>query len=72
MAQIKEYTVRLPAEMGEVLRNYAYVTRQPVNEIFKRAVADYLGEHGHREAVEAAFGQVLAEHEAALKKLADL
>ena len=42
----KDFTVRLPEELAEVLRNYAFVSNLSVNEIFKRAVSDYLQTHG--------------------------
>lgn len=65
-------TVRLPEEMAEALRNTAFLTETSANELVKRAVAEYLQQHGRTEAMRAAFEQTLAKHEVALDKLKDL
>jgi predicted DNA-binding protein len=72
MTTTKEYTVRLPAETAEVLRSYAFATGTSVNEIFKRAINDYLVANGHREAVAAAFNKALEDHSEAFAKLEHL
>ncbi|CAM2819066.1 ribbon-helix-helix protein, CopG family [Saccharomonospora xinjiangensis] len=65
-------TLRLPAEMAEALRTYAFATGTSVNETVKQAVADHLQRKGRPEAVRAAFERVLADHAVALDKLKDL
>lgn len=72
MAETVPMTVRLPGDMAEALRTYAFVTERSVNDTVKKAVADYLQEHGRPEAVRAAFESVLSQHEVALDKLRDL
>lgn len=69
---VREFTVRLPEEMAEVLRNYAFAANVSVNEVFKRSVATFLSTHGRREAIEKAFQRVLEDHAVALDKLKDL
>lgn len=65
-------TVRLPEEMAEALRTYAFLNDTSVNDTVKRAVADYLQQHGRTEMMRAAFEQVLSDHAVALDKLKDL
>ena len=65
-------TIRLPNELAETMRTYAFVTDTSVNETVKRAVAEYLQNHAQTEMVEAAFERVLTQHKIALDKLADL
>ncbi len=65
-------TVRLPADLADVLRNYAFLTNTSANEVIKRAVAEYLKTHGRAEMMEAAFDRVLREHSVALEKLKDM
>jgi hypothetical protein len=72
MTETVGMTVRLPAEMAEALRTYAFVTNTSVNDTVKKAVADYLEQHGRPEAVRAAFESVLSQHQVALDKLRDL
>lgn len=65
-------TVRLPEEMADALKTYAFATDTSVNDVIKRAVADYLHNHGRTEMVQAAFDKALAQHQVALDKLKDL
>lgn len=65
-------TLRLPAEMAETLRTFAFVTDSSVNEAVKRAVAEFLTTHARAEMVQAAFEKTLSDHKIALDKLADL
>jgi hypothetical protein len=66
------FTVRLPAELADALRNYAFVIDTPANEIMKRALVDYLKIHGHTDMVRVAFERALDRHAVAFDKLADL
>lgn len=65
-------TLRLPGEMAEAVRTYAFAANTSTNEVIKRAVAEYLQAHAHSEMVRAAFDKVLADHAVALDKLKDL
>jgi hypothetical protein len=65
-------TVRLPAELADAVKNYAFVTDTSANEVVKRALIEYLKIHGRAEMMEAAFERVVAEHKVALHKLEDM
>jgi predicted transcriptional regulator len=68
----KPLTVRLPGELAEALRNYAFVTDTPANEVIKAALAEYLRDHAHTDIVRAAFDKALHQHAAAFEKLENL
>jgi hypothetical protein len=65
-------TVRLPAELADALKNYAFVTDTSGNEVIKRALIDYLQARGRTDMVRDAFEKVLSRHAVAFDKLADL
>jgi predicted transcriptional regulator len=65
-------TVRLPAELADVLRNYAFLTNTSANDVIKRALIDYLKAHSRAEMMDAAFDRVLRDHGVALEKLRDM
>ncbi|HUH70337.1 MAG TPA: DNA-binding protein [Mycobacterium sp.] len=65
-------TVRLPAELADAVKNYAFVTDTSANEVIKRALIDYLKVHGRADMMKAAFDQVVQDHSIALKKLEDM
>ncbi len=65
-------TVRLPAELADVLRNYAFLTETSANEVIKRALTEHLKTHSRAEMMQAAFDRVLREHRVALDKLEDM
>lgn len=65
-------TIRLPDEMADALRTYAFLNETSVNDTVKRAVVDYLQQHGRADVMRAAFEKVLADHAVALDKLKDL
>lgn len=69
---IKPLTVRLPDELAEALRNYAFVTDTSANDVIKAALAEYLTAHAHTDVVRAAFDKALKQHAVAFDKLADL
>jgi len=70
--QTTSLTVRLPADMAEALRTYAFVTNTSGNDVVKQAVAEFLQTHARTDMVRAAFQQTLKDHEVALDKLAHL
>lgn len=65
-------TVRLPAELADVLRNYAFLTSTSANEVIKLALTEYLKTHGRAEMMQTAFDEVLRQHAVALDKLKDM
>lgn len=65
-------TVRLPAELADALKNYAFVTNTSANDVIKQAVIDYLQAHARTEMVRIAFDKVLEQHSVAFDKLKDL
>jgi predicted transcriptional regulator len=65
-------TVRLPAELADAVKNYAFVTDTSANEVIKRALIEYLKVHGRADLMKAAFERVVQEHSIALAKLEDM
>ncbi|MFN2491149.1 MAG: DNA-binding protein [Actinomycetota bacterium] len=64
-------TVRMPREVYEVLRTYAFATDQKMNEAVVTAVSRYLAAEGRREEVGAFLQKARQEYRVALDKLAD-
>jgi predicted transcriptional regulator len=65
-------TVRLPAELADALKNYAFITGTSGNDLIKRAIGEYLRAHAQTDMVKAAFDKALQQHAIAFEKLADL
>ncbi len=65
-------TVRLPAELADALKNYAFITETSGNEVIKRAIVEFLRAHAQTDMVRAAFEKALQQHAIAFDKLADL
>lgn len=65
-------TVRLPAELADALKNYAFVTSTSANDVIKQALTEYLKAHARTEMVRAAFEKVLVQHSVAFEKLESL
>jgi predicted transcriptional regulator len=65
-------TVRLPAELADALKNYAFITETSGNDVIKRAVVEYLRTRAQTDMVRAAFEKALQQHAIAFEKLADL
>lgn len=65
-------TVRLPVELADALKNYAFVTETSGNEVIKRALVEYLQVHGRKEIMRSAFERVVEQHSEALDKLKDM
>jgi predicted transcriptional regulator len=65
-------TVRLPAELADAVKNYAFVTDSSANEVIKRALIEYLKVHGRADLMKAAFERVVQDHSIALAKLEDM
>jgi hypothetical protein len=71
-ARTTALTLRLPVELADALKNYAFVTDTSANEVIKRAVIEYLKVHGRADAIRAAFERVIDQHSLALDKLKDM
>lgn len=71
-AKVTGMTVRLPAELADALKNYAFVTNTSANDVIKQALIDYLKAHARTDMVRAAFDKVLQQHSVAFDKLKDL
>lgn len=65
-------TLRLPAELADAVKNYAFLMNTSGNEVIKLAVVEYLKAHAQTEMVRAAFEKALEQHQVAFDKLADL
>lgn len=65
-------TVRLPVELADALKNYAFVTDTSANDVIRQAVTEYLKAHARTEMVRAAFEKVLEQHAVAFDKLENL
>ena len=71
-AETVALTVRVPQEMADALRTHAFVCGSSVNDVVKQAVVEYLRGNARTDMVRSAFDRVLADHEVALEKLANL
>jgi len=65
-------TVRLPVELADALKNYAFVTGISGNEVVKRALVEYLKIHGREDLMRSAFERVVEQHRIALDKLENM
>jgi predicted transcriptional regulator len=65
-------TLRLPIELADALKNYAFVTDTSANEVIKQALIEYLKTHAQTKLVRAAFENVLQQHSVAFEKLKHL
>lgn len=65
-------TLRLPTELADAVKNYAFLMNTSGNEVIKRAVIDYMKAHAQTDMVRAAFEKALEQHKVAFDKLADL
>lgn len=65
-------TVRLPVELADALKTYAFITETSGNEVIKRALIEYLKVHGRQDAMRSALERVIEQHSLALEKLKDM
>ena len=70
--EIQQMTIRVPRDVHEALKTLARATDASSNEVVLRAIRDYLGTKGHRQAVERFLGEAQSQYRVALDKLADL
>ncbi|KAA1243227.1 DNA-binding protein [Mycobacterium simiae] len=71
-AQTTALTVRLPADLADALKNYAFITDTSGNEVIKRALIEYLKIHGRPDMMRSAFERVVEQHRIALDKMKDM
>ena len=62
-------TIRLPEELAEALRTYAFVTHTSATRIVEAALTEYLKAHAHTDIVRAAFDKAFHLHAVAFEKL---
>jgi hypothetical protein len=70
--QTHQLNVRVPREVYEALRTYAYATNSTINDAAVRALVDFLASKGRQEQVDAFLGRARKDWRVALDKLADL
>lgn len=70
--QTTALTVRLPVDLADALKNYAFITDASGNEVIKRAVIEYLKVHGRPDVMRSAFERVVDQHRIALDKMKDM
>ena len=64
-------TLRLPGDVLEALRTYAFFTRRSMNEVVNGLVMDFLAGPGRLELTEAISERARSDYRIALDKLAD-
>jgi predicted transcriptional regulator len=65
-------TVRVPKDIHDALRTLSFATGKSINDIVLKAIGDYLGSQGHRDAVEGFMRRAQDRYRVALDKLADM
>lgn len=70
--KIQPLTLRVPREVYEAMRTFAFATGTTINEVGIRAIQDFLASQGDREEVEAYLTRARDRYRVALDKLADL
>lgn len=70
--EVQVLTVRVPKDLHEAIRTLAFAQRTTINAVVLRALADYMGSEGHREAVEGYLRRARVKWRVTLDKLADM
>ena len=70
--ELQQLNVRIPKDVYDALRTYAYATDSSINEAVLRALADFLASQGRQEEVDAFLKGARKKYRVALDKLADL
>jgi NRPS condensation-like uncharacterized protein len=70
--EIQALTLRIPKEMHEGIRVLSFATGRSINDIATHALANYLADEGHRDAVQGFVKRAQQQYRVALDKLADL
>lgn len=69
---LQQLNVRIPKDVYDALRTYAYATERSINEAVLRALADFLASRGRQDEVDAFLKDARKQYRVALDKLADL
>ena len=69
---LQQLNVRVPKDVYDALRTYAYATDNSINEVVMRALADLLASQGRQEEVDSFLEGARKQYRVALDKLADL
>lgn len=69
---LQQLNVRVPKDIYNALRTYAYATDSSINEAVLRALADFLASRGRQEEVDSFLKDARKQYRVALDKLADL
>jgi predicted transcriptional regulator len=69
---LQQLNVRVPKDVYDALRTYAYATDSSINEAVLRALADFLASQGREDEVDAFLRNARKQYRVALDKLADL
>jgi len=70
--ELQQLNVRVPKDVFQALRTYAYATDGTINEAVVRALVDFLAVRGRQEEVDAFLKGARRQYRVALDKLADL
>lgn len=68
----QQLNVRVPKDVYDALRTYAYATDSTINDAVLRAIVDFLAARGRQEEVDAFLKGARKQYRVALDKLADL
>lgn len=71
-AQSQQLNVRVPRELYDALRTYAYATESTINETVLEALVDFLSTRGREKQVDSFLRRAREDWRTALDKLADL
>lgn len=69
---VQAVLVRMPKEECEALRSFAHLTGTSLNEVFVRAVREFLAGEGRREEFDALLARAKSQYQVALDKLKEL
>ena len=69
---LQQLNVRVPKDVYDALRTYAYATDSSINEVVLRALADFLASQGRQEEVDSFLKGARKQYRVALDKLADM
>ena len=69
---LQQLNVRVPEEVYDALRTYAYATDSTINDAVLRAIVDFLASRGRQEEVDAYLQSARKRYRVALDKLAEL
>lgn len=69
---LQQLNVRVPRDVYDALRTYAYATESTINDAVLRAIVDFLAARGRKEEVDAFLKGARKQYRVALDKLADL